>query len=174
MSDPFIGEIRLFGFNFAPTDWAQCNGQLLSIAQNTALFSILGTTYGGDARTTFGLPNLQGQAPLHAGQGPGLSDRQLGESGGEPSVTLIVSEMTPHAHAVAASSTTADQSNPTNTVWATGAGGRGQNFYTRGAGVPMSNQALGATGGSQPHNNLPPYLLLNFCICMYGVYPPRS
>ncbi len=112
MSDPFIGEIRLFGFNFAPTGWAQCNGQLLSIAQNTALFSILGTTYGGDGRTTFGLPNLQGQAPLNTGQGPGLSDRQLGESGGEPSVTLITSEMPPHAHVAAASSTTADQSSP--------------------------------------------------------------
>jgi microcystin-dependent protein len=174
MSDPFIGEIRLFGFNFAPQGWAQCNGQLLPISQNTALFSILGTTYGGDGRTTFGLPNLQGQTPLHTGQGPGLSDRQLGESGGEPSVTLNVSEMPLHAHAVAASSTIADQSNPTNTVWATGAGGRGQNFYTRGAGVPMSNQALGATGGNQPHNNLPPYLVLNFCICVSGVYPQRS
>jgi microcystin-dependent protein len=174
MSDPFIGEIRLFGFNFAPQGWAQCNGQLLPISQNTALFSILGTTYGGDGRTTFGLPDLQGQAPLHTGQGPGLSDRQLGEKGGEPSVTLNVNEMPSHAHAVAASSTTADQSNPTNNIWATGVGGRGQNFYTRGAGVPMSGQALGATGGSQTHNNLPPYLVLNFCICMSGVYPPRS
>jgi len=174
MSDPFVGEIRLFGFDFAPKGWAQCNGQLLSIAQNTALFSILGTTYGGDGKTTFGLPDLQGQAPLHTGQGPGLSDRHLGESGGEAAVTLNVGEMPAHAHAAAASSTTADQSNPTNNIWATGAGGRGQNFYTRGAGVAMSNRALGATGGSQPHNNLPPYLVLNFCICMYGVYPPRS
>ena len=174
MSDPFIGEIRLFGFNFAPRDWAQCNGQLLSIAQNTALFSILGTTYGGDGRTTFGLPNLQGRAPLNYGQGPGLSDRQLGEIGGEPSVTLIASEMPLHAHVAAASSTTADQLGPANNLWATGEGQRGQNFYATGADVPMSGQARGPNGGSQPHNNMPPNLVLNFCICLYGIVPPRS
>ena len=137
MSDPFIGEIRLFGFNFAPTGWAQCNGQLLSISQNTALFSILGTTYGGDGRTTFGLPNLQGQAALNTGQGPGLSYRQLGESGGEPSVTLNTGEMPPHGHLAAASSTTADQPGPVNNLWATGAGQRGQNFYATGADLSL-------------------------------------
>ena len=174
MSDPFIGEIRLFGFNFAPTGWAQCNGQLLAISQNTALFSILGTTYGGDWRTTFALPNLQGQAALGAGQGPGLSYRTLGESGGESSVTLINSEMPAHTHAAAASTNVGDQSTPANNLWATGAGSRGQNFYASGADTAMSSQAIGQAGGSQPHNNLPPYLALNFCTCRYGVYPPRS
>jgi microcystin-dependent protein len=174
MSDPFIGEIRLFGFNFAPTGWAQCNGQLLAIAQNTALFSILGVTYGGDGRTTFALPNLQGQAPLGEGQGPGLSSRTLGENGGQSTVTLINSEMPSHSHAAAAGTALGDQSNPTNSVWATGAGGRGQNFYASGADVAMSSQAIGPAGGSQPHNNLPPYLALNFCIALQGVFPPRS
>jgi microcystin-dependent protein len=174
MSDPYIGEIRLFSFNFAPRGWAQCNGQLLAIAQNTALFSILGTTYGGDGRTTFALPNLQGQAALGAGQGHGLSSRTLGENGGVEAVTLINSEMPAHTHAAAASTNLGDQSDPANHLWATGAGGRGQNFYASGADVAMSNQAIGQAGGSQPHNNMPPYLALNFCICLYGAYPPRS
>ncbi len=174
MSDPFIGEIRLFGFNFAPRGWAQCNGQLLSISQNTALFSILGVTYGGDGRTTFGLPNLQGRSALSFGQGPGLSSRMLGQSGGEPAVTLINSEMPQHTHPAAASTNLGDQTTPANNVWATGAGGRGQNFYASGADVAMSGQAVGPAGGSQPHNNMPPYLALNFCICLEGVYPPRS
>lgn len=174
MSDPYIGEIRLFGFNFAPQGWAQCNGQLLAISQNTALFAILGVTYGGDGRTTFGLPNLQGQAPLSFGQGPGLSSRVLGQSGGEPSVTLITSEIAQHTHPAAASTNLGDQANPANSVWATGAGSRGQNFYASSADVAMSSQAIGPAGGSQPHNNLPPYLALNFCICLQGVFPPRS
>ena len=173
MSDPYIGEIRLFGFDFAPTGWAQCNGQLLAINQNTALFSILGVTYGGNGTTTFALPNLLGQAPLGAGQGPGLSDRVLGESGGEAVVTLLNSQMPAHTHTAAASTNVGDQSTPANTLWATGAGGRGQNFYATGADVAMSSQAIGPAGGSQPHNNLPPYLALNFCICMVGIYPPR-
>jgi microcystin-dependent protein len=147
---------------------------LLAIAQNTALFSILGTTYGGNGTTTFALPNLQGQAPLGSGQGPGLSYRTLGESGGEAAVTLINSEMPQHTHPAAASTNLGDQSSPANTVWATGAGGRGQNFYASGADVAMSSQAIGPAGGSQPHNNLPPYLALNFCICLYGLYPPRT
>lgn len=174
MSDPYIGEIRLFGFNFAPRGWAQCNGQLLAISQNTALFSILGTTYGGDGRTTFGLPNLQGQAALNFGQGPGLSYRTLGESDGVAMVTLINSEIPQHTHPAAASTNLGDQTDPANQVWATGAGGRGQNFYASGADVAMNNQAIGLAGGSQPHNNLPPYLALNYCICLAGVYPPRS
>ena len=174
MSDPFIGEIRLFGFNFAPRGWAQCNGQLLPISQNTALFSILGVTYGGDGRTTFGLPNLQGRAALSFGQGPGLSSRTLGQSGGEDAATLINSELPQHTHPVAASTNVGDQSTPANTLWATGAGGRGQNFYASGADVAMSSQAIGPAGDSQPHNNLPPYLALNFCIALQGVFPPRS
>lgn len=174
MSEPYIGEIRLFGFNFAPYGWAQCNGQLLPIAQYTALFSILGVNYGGDGRTTFALPDLQGRAALNSGQGPGLSFRTLGESGGEPYVTLIASEMPQHTHLAAASTNLADQIDPANNVWATGAGGRGQNFYASGADVAMSSQAIGLAGGNQPHNNLPPYLALNYCIALQGVYPPRS
>lgn len=175
MSDPFIGEIRLFGFNFPPQGWAQCDGQLLPISQNTALFSILGTTYGGNGKTTFALPNLQGQAPLQAGQGPGLTLRDLGESGGEAEVSLLAAEMPAHAHTAAASSTKADQTDPTNNVWATGVSpARVPNFYATGADVAMSNQAIGVAGGDQPHNNMPPYLVLNFCICLQGVYPSRS
>jgi microcystin-dependent protein len=147
---------------------------LLAIAQNPALFSILGTTYGGDGRTTFALPNLQGRSALGAGQGPGLSYRTLGETGGEAAVTMINSEMPQHTHPAAASTNLGDQSDPANTLWATGAGGRGQNFYASGADVAMSSQAIGPAGGSQPHNNLPPYLALNFCICLYGLYPPRT
>jgi microcystin-dependent protein len=174
MSDPFIGEIRLFGFNFAPQGWAQCNGQLLQISQNTALFSILGVTYGGDGRTTFALPNLQGRSALSAGQGPGLSSRVLGQSGGEAAVTLTSGEIPQHTHTAVASTNLGDQASPANTLWATGAGGRGQNFYASGADVAMSSQAIGAAGGGQPHNNLPPYLALNFCIALQGVFPPRS
>jgi microcystin-dependent protein len=174
MSDPYIGEIRLFGFNFAPRGWAQCNGQLLAISQNTALFSILGTTYGGDGRTTFGLPNLQGRSALSFGQGSGLSHRSLGQSGGEAAVTLIDGQIPSHTHPVAASTNLGDQSSPANTVWATGAGGRGQNFYASGADAAMSSQAIGQAGGSQPHNNMPPYLALDFCIALQGVFPPRS
>ena len=174
MSDPFIGEIRLFGFNFAPQGWAQCNGQLLQISQNTALFSILGVTYGGDGRTTFALPNLQGRSALSAGQGPGLSSRVLGQSGGEAAVTLTSGEIPQHTHTAAASTNLGDQASPANTLWATGAGGRGQNFYASGADVAMSSQAIGPAGGGQPHNNLPPYLALNFCIALQGVFPPRS
>ncbi len=173
MSDPYIGEIRLFGFNFAPRGWAQCNGQLLAIAQNTALFSILGVTYGGDGRTTFALPNLQGQAALGAGQGPGLSQRTPGESDGQSTVTLINSEMPQHTHLASASTNLGDQAGPANNLWATGAGGRGQNFYASGADVVMSNQAIGPAGANQPHNNMPPYLALNFCICLAGAYPSR-
>jgi microcystin-dependent protein len=173
MSDPYIGEIRLFGFNFAPRGWAQCNGQLLAIAQNTALFSILGVTYGGDGRTTFALPDLQGLAPLGEGQGLGLSNRVLGENGGESTVTLINSEMPLHAHLASASTNLGDQASPTNNLWATGAGGRGQNFYATGADVVMNSQVIGPAGANQPHNNMPPYLTLNFCICLAGAYPTR-
>jgi microcystin-dependent protein len=175
--DPFIGEIRIFAGNFPPTGWALCNGQLMSISQNTALFSLLGTNYGGDGKSTFGLPNLQGSAALMAGQGPGLSLRDLGETGGEQTVTLIQTEMPAHSHTVNANNGSGDQGTPGGNVWATARVGRqGTNMYAQNLGSPaqMNPQAIGVTGGSQPHNNMPPYLVLTFIIALQGVYPPRS
>ena len=176
MADPFVGEIRLFAGNFAPTGWALCNGQLLPIAQNTALFSLLGTNYGGDGRTTFALPNLQGAAPLMAGQGPGLSGRSLGEVGGEAAVTLTTAEMALHTHAASATASPGNAPDPANAVWGVAAVARGTAMYAAspGTGPQMSPQALGIAGSSQPHNNLPPYLALTFIICLQGIYPPRS
>jgi len=177
MSDPFIGEIRIFAGNFAPRGWALCNGQLLPISQNTALFSLLGTTYGGDGRTNFALPNLQSRAPLHPGQGPGLSDRQLGEMGGQENVTLLTTQMPSHTHGVRCSSAIGDQTTPGGNVWAAGAGRRGQAFYANAPGTnppAMSAAAIGVAGGDQPHNNLPPYLTLTFIIALQGIFPPRG
>jgi microcystin-dependent protein len=177
MSSPFVAEIRIFGFNFAPTGWAQCNGQLLPISQNTALFSLLGTFYGGDGKSTFALPNLQGMAPIHQGQGPGLSERFLGESAGEEFVTLIQSEMPSHAHSANSNNVEGSGTSltPSGQIWA-GAGARraAVNLYTASAALTQMNfGALSIAGGSQPHNNMPPYLTLNFCIAMQGVFPPR-
>jgi microcystin-dependent protein len=176
MATPFIGEIRLFGFSFAPRNHAFCNGQLLSIAQNTALFSLLGTTYGGNGISTFALPNLQGVAPLHAGQGPGLSNRVLGETGGSPSVTLNSAEMPSHTHTLACSTNPGDQASPAGNIPAAGAGTRGQNFYADSAGSNPAMQAslVGSAGGNLPHNNLPPFLALNFCIALLGIFPSRN
>ena len=175
MSNPFVAEIRIFAGNFAPTGWATCNGQLLPISQNTALFSLLGTTYGGDGRSTFALPNLQGSAPLQQGQGPGLSLRDLGEIGGEQNVTLLQTEMPAHNHtAVAASGT--GQPDPTNNAWASGAKGFGSIYSpsVNASNVQMSPTALSVNGGSAPHNNTMPYLGLTFIIALQGVFPPRS
>ena len=172
MADPFVGEIRTFGFNFPPTGWAQCNGQLLPISQNTALFSLLGTNYGGDGRTTFALPNLQGASPMAQGQGPGLSDRYIGELGGAGSVTLIQSEMPAHTHVVSGSGRPANENDPNNFYWGAGVA----NMYNPAANPPqqMAPQTLGPAGGSTPHNNMQPYLVLNFCIALQGIFPPRS
>jgi microcystin-dependent protein len=176
MSNPFLAEIRIFAGNFAPTGWARCDGQIMPIGQNTALFSLLGTTYGGDGRTTFALPNLQGCAPLQAGQGPGLSLRDLGETGGEPAVTLRQSEMPAHAHGASGSSNPGNQTVAAGNVWAAGSQ-RGQVVYSDAGPAsrsPMSPSALAASGGNQPHNNLPPYLGLTFIIALQGVFPARS
>lgn len=174
MADPFVAEIRIFGFNFAPTGWALCDGQLLPISQNTALFSLLGTMYGGNGVTTFALPNLQGNAPLHQGQGPGLTDRLVGETGGEPSMTLIQSEMPSHTHSVGADSGVGGNADPTNGMWATTGRGRPLPYSSNTPNTLMSGLAFTMAGGSQPHNNMPPYLTLNFCIALQGVYPPRG
>ena len=175
MSSPFVAEIRIFGFNFAPTGWAQCNGQLLPISQNTALFSLLGTFYGGDGKSTFALPNFEGSAPMHRGQGPGLSDRFVGESSGSDFVTLISSEMPLHTHTVSASSGAADQAGPGGRVWAQAVSDQGAfNYYNTTGPNIMNPFAFQVAGGSLPHNNLQPYLVLNFCIAMQGVFPPRS
>ncbi len=174
MTDQFVGEIRLVGFNFAPTGWAQCNGQLLPISQNTALFSLLGTMYGGDGRSTFALPNFQGSTPLHRGQGAGLSNRIQGEMGGEPTVTLITSEMPVHTHqasGVAASG----QTSPQNNVWGQLAGRTPPPLYSsNNPDVTMNPLALSVVGSSLPHNNLSPYLVLNFVIAMQGIFPSRG
>lgn len=175
MSNPFVAEVRIFTGNFAPTGWAQCNGQLLPISQNTALFSLLGTTYGGDGKSTFALPNLQGCAPMQAGQGPGLSLRDLGEIGGEQTVTLLQTEMPAHSHTVQAAAGTG-LNDPTNNVWASGAKGFGAIYSPSGSGtnVQMSPLATSIAGGNLPHNNMMPFLGLMFIIALQGVFPPRS
>ena len=174
MANPFVAEVRIFTGNFAPKGWATCDGQLMPISQNTALFSLLGTTYGGDGKSNFALPNLQGSAPMQQGQGPGLSLRDLGEIGGEQAVTLLQTEMPAHAHTIQAASGTG-LNDPTNNVWASGAKGFGSIYSPSGAAnVQMSPFALSIAGGSQPHNNMMPYLGLTFIIALQGVFPARS
>jgi len=173
MVDPFVAEIRIFGFNFPPTGWAFCNGQLLPISQNTALFSLLGTTYGGDGKSTFALPDLQSSAPLHPGQGSGLSQRFLGQEGGVEFVTLLESEIPAHTHAIRASTQNADVASP-GPATAIGRSVGQKVFAASGANQPMAFQNIAPTGGSLPHNNLMPYLVLNFCIALQGVFPPRT
>lgn len=173
MADPFVAEIRMFGFNFAPKGWAFCNGQLMPLSQNTALFSLLGTTYGGDGKSTFALPNLQGSAVMHPGQGPGLSLHDLGETGGSTTVTLLESEIPSHTHALRASNDIGDVNTPGNMSFARSAGAAVYNT----ANAPlttMSPQVLTPAGGDQPHNNMQPYLTLLFCIALQGVFPPRT
>ena len=172
MADPFVAEIRIFPFNFAPTGWAWCDGQLLPLSQNTALFSLLGTTYGGNGQTTFALPNLQGSAPMHPGQGPGLSLHDLGETGGSETVTLLTSEMPAHVHAAKASQADGIERTPGGQLPATGIA-VGQ-YATPGPLTAMSPNALTPAGGDQPHNNLMPYLAFYFCIALQGVFPPRT
>jgi microcystin-dependent protein len=175
MASPFVAEIRIFGFNFAPTGWALCDGQLMPISQNTALFSLLGTMYGGDGKSTFALPNLQGSAPMQQGQGSGLSQRFQGETGGEENVTLLTTEMPSHSHSANAFSGGGSATDPTDNVWASAQVLRqGQNLYGPAGGATMNPLALSIAGSSFPHNNLMPYLVLNFCIALQGVFPARS
>ena len=170
--DPFVAEIRIFPFNFAPKGWAFCNGQLLPISQNTALFSLLGTTYGGNGQSTFALPNMEGNAPMHPGQGPGLSLHDLGEEGGSETVTLLVSEIPAHSHAMMASKSDAIDTNAGMELFAKGIG-IGM-YAVPGALTQLDPNAITPAGGDQPHNNMMPYLTLNFCIALQGVFPPRT
>ncbi len=176
MADPFVAEIRMFGFNFAPKGWAFCNGQLLPLSQNTALFSLLGTTYGGDGKSTFALPDLEGRAPMHPGQGPGLSLHDLGETGGSQTVSLLESEMPAHNHFLRVSTEQGDlqEPGPTKSL----ARPNGAQPFVAGSPTPaltmMAPQELAPVGGDQPHNNMAPYLTLNFCIALQGVFPPRG
>jgi len=177
MTDPFLAEIRIFGFNFAPSGWAACNGQLMPISQNTALFSLLGTTYGGDGKSTFALPNLQGMVPMHFDQGPGLSMHVEGETGGSPTVTLLSSELPAHPHTLqgyvgrfGGDPVTAPAGNVATET-------QGTNIYD--SAVPsspavMNGNAIAITGGNLPHNNLMPYLTFTVCIALQGIYPQRS
>jgi microcystin-dependent protein len=179
--DPFVGEIRCFGFNFAPLGWAQCNGQLLSISQNTALFSLLGTYFGGNGTSNFGLPNMQGNVPIGQGNGPGLTPFGLGENGGENNYTLAMAEMPLHNHNVPAKAGPGATPTPVaGSILAEGhAGGRGTgiaiNHYTTNARTTTLNLAVvGSAGGSQPHPNVQPSLTMNWCISLTGVYPARN
>ena len=172
MADPFVAEIRIFPFNFAPKGWAFCDGQIMPISQNTALFSLLGTTYGGDGKSTFALPDLHARTPMHPGQGQGLSLHDLGEMSGSETVTLLQSEMPVHAHGVSGSSGPASLQAPAADRVL---GRANNNVYLDNPGnlVPMAPQALAPAGGDQPHNNMQPFLTLYCNIALQGVFPPR-
>lgn len=175
MADPFVAEIRIFTFNFAPKGWAFCNGQLMAISQNTALFSLLGTMYGGDGKSTFQLPDLEAKVSIHRGQGPGLSVRDQGEQGGQAAVTLIASELPAHTHPVNCSTASANKLSPAGNFPA-GSLPATQMRYVNSATAPvqMGPATVSGGGGGQPHENRQPYLALNFCIAMQGVFPPRT
>jgi microcystin-dependent protein len=172
VSDQFLGEIRIFPFNFAPADWALCDGQILPISQYTALFSLLGTFYGGNGTTNFALPNLQSRVPVHQGKGTGLSSYSIGQTGGTETVKLSQAEMPVHSHPVHADATLAKAANPVGHFPARSA----TDIYAdqlHGTSV-MNAKMLGDAGGGQPHDNIQPYLVLNFCIALTGIYPSRN
>ena len=171
MTQPFLGEIRMFGCNFAPHRWAMCDGQVMSIVQNTALFALLGTYYGGNGQTTFALPNLQSRSPMHQGQGPGLTLRTLGENGGSETVALTVQQLPGHTHALNAQGSRGDRANATNSSLAQGA----QSIYASGSpSTTLSPQSTTPAGGASGHNNMQPYAVINFCIALQGVFPARN
>jgi len=171
MADQFVGEIRVFPFNFAPDGWAMCSGQLLPIAQNTALFSLLGTQFGGNGTSNFQLPNLRGSVPINQGEGAGLTSRAMGEIGGSPTVTLTVAEIPAHSHDVACAAS-GNSDGPLDAVIADSQAGNA--YAAPGAMVSMNAAAVAPAGGNQPHDNMPPYLVLNFCIALQGVFPSRG
>lgn len=178
MSEPFLGEIIMFGGNFAPRQWALCDGQLIPINQNQALFAILGTTYGGDGRTTFALPDMRGRVPMHAGNGPGLTNRRLGEKSGQEQVTLNINNMPSHSHTAVANAVqpVGNSNDAAGNYWADDAGVSSATYHTGPANTTMNANAVqvGNAGGSQPHNNLQPYLCVNFIICVQGIFPSRN
>lgn len=172
--EPFIGQVLMFAGNFAPRGWAFCNGQLLSISENQALFSILGTTYGGDGRTTFALPDMRGRVAVHPGNGPGLSDYHLGQKGGVEQVSLNVNQMPAHSHTLNANEQAGDSNDPAG---ASISDSRGYDKdYTKSGevNVAMSANSISSTGGSQPHTNIQPFVTVNYIIALYGTYPSRS
>jgi len=173
MAEPFIGEIRMFAGNFAPRGWAFCDGQLLAISQNAALFSLLGTIYGGDGRTTFGLPDLRGRIPIHTGQGPGMTPRQLGAKGGSEQVTLTINHLPVHEHQARSLDKPGDSGNPENRHWA--ATSVSPPYYSNaGPDLDMDFGALTSAGGGQAHSNIMPYLCVNFIIALVGIFPSRN
>lgn len=174
MAEPFIGQIIQAGFNFAPRGYATCDGQLLSIAQNTALFSLLGTTFGGDGRVTFGLPDLRGRVPVHQGQGPGLTNRTMGEMSGTENVTLISSQMPMHNHLVNVTNVAGALPTPGGNFLAPSSDSAMSNFRPTADGSALNPQSIGLAGGNQPHNNMQPYLVINYCIAMEGIFPSRN
>jgi microcystin-dependent protein len=173
MAEPFIGQIITTGFNFAPTGYALCNGQILSIAQNTALFSLLGTQFGGNGQTTFGLPDLRGRVPVHQGQGSGLSSRSMGEMSGEENHTLISTEMPTHNHTMAATNVSGGLTTPNGNFLAASSDANVATFRPTSDGSALNPQTIGLAGGSQPHNNMQPYLVISFSIALEGIFPSR-
>jgi microcystin-dependent protein len=175
MSEPFLGMIAIYGFNFAPRGWAMCNGQILPIAQNTALFSLLGTTYGGNGQTTFALPDLRSRVPVHFGQGPGLSSYDLGQAAGTETITLIVNQIPTHQHTVNCTDADGTESKPPGNLPATFSSASGGPYSSTAANGQMSpNMIPPSGGGNQPHPNIQPYLALNFCIALEGIFPSRN
>ena len=172
MSSPYVGEIRMFGGNFAPVGWAFCDGSLQSIAQNDVLFNLIGTTYGGDGQTTFGLPDLRGRVPIHAGTGPGLSTRNLAETSGTESVTLTPTQMPLHAHLPIAGPAEGTATSPGGQSWA--ASTATLPYTASAANTTMNAGALAPTGGNQPHENMTPFLTVTFIIALFGIFPSQT
>jgi len=174
MADPFVSEIRIFAFDFAPRGWARCQGQILPLSQNTALFALLGTTFGGNGITNFGLPDFQNRIPIGFGRGPGLSEYFMGQSGGQESVTLLTTDIPAHRHTARCNTSPAESESPSNAVWATDGASATTSYAAVAAPVNMASAALAPSGTGVPHENRMPTLGLNFCIALQGVFPPRQ